>query len=59
MVFNATFNNISVIKHFWMNIVTSPEIFKDGSARAGIEALLCYHGYSWTGTFVQSYDYFK
>jgi hypothetical protein len=36
-----------------MNIVTSPEIFKDGSARAGIEALLCYHGYSWTGTFVQ------
>ena len=42
-----------------MNIVTSPEIFKDGSARAGIEALLCFHGYSWTGTFVQSYDYFK
>lgn len=34
---------------YWQSVLSSPEYHKEDSERAAIEAMLCYHGYWWTG----------
>ena len=36
-------------RSFWKNIISSPNLYKQGSELIAIEALLCFHGYWWTG----------